>query len=204
MCTNGNAADAADSVMVRRRVMRMNGHSLRGPHPVRPLVMSKRRQYRRSRCGRRLPQRSSADSAHIRYAKAPRFQRDLFSAGAECHDRSLGVQFGDMAVRAIPKRTGFGVRSEATRQSPSSCTGPTGWDCFVAALLTRNRGFAPVVMAGLGPAIHVFLSSSTTDVDGRPPAFAGACFAGHDYGGKGRGFIQGGSANGRCGTRNDT
>jgi hypothetical protein len=46
-------------------------------------------------------------------------------------------------------------------------------DCRVALLPTRSRGFAPVVMAELGPAIHVFLCAvffvrASQDVDGRP------------------------------------
>jgi hypothetical protein len=38
-------------------------------------------------------------------------------------------------------------------------------------------------MAWLGHAIHVTLrSAARKDVDGRPPAFAGTSFAGHDGG----------------------
>ena len=48
------------------------------------------------------------------------------------------------------------------------------------ASLTLNRGFAPVVMAGLGPAVQVFLCSPIARRGW--PAF---------------GFIQGGAADGR-------
>jgi hypothetical protein len=38
----------------------------------------------------------------------------------------------------------------------------------VASLLTLNRGFAPVVMAGLGPPSRSSFARPSQDVDGRP------------------------------------
>src|SRR4029077_7510865 len=55
----------------------------------------------------------------------------------------------------------------------------------VAALLTLNRGLAPSSwrgLAGLAPPSTSSFSRVPQDVDGRPPAFTGACSAGHDDG----------------------
>ena len=47
-------------------------------------------------------------------------------------------------------------------------------------LLTLNRGFAPIVMVGLGPTIHVFLCSLIARRGWLAAALRRACFAGHD------------------------
>jgi hypothetical protein len=46
--------------------------------------------------------------------------------------------------------------------------------------LKVTLGRHSVVMVGAGPPSTSFLAAIGDDVDGRPPAFAGACFAHHD------------------------
>jgi hypothetical protein len=63
-------------------------------------------------------------------------------------------------------------------------------DCRVAPLLTRNFGLAPLSWRGLSPPSTSSFGRASQDVDGRPaPAMTM---------GRGRGFIEGGSAHGRC------
>jgi hypothetical protein len=106
-----------------------------------------------------------------------------------CHSLSFASQGTDGAKRraiGYTRAGGFPCHCERSEATPIPLRTDDG-DCRVAALLTRNPvrcGVTFIVMAGTSPGTSPAMSVR-----------AGTVRAG---------FIQGGSANGRCGTRDDS